>query len=139
MEANIPTVTEDNMAATPPLCLHVSVLSFDPSASVKVPPGKALTLGILEDILNNGFVTAGDPLRLTLNDKIPIVKPNPVAYEQLGEAAIAAQCLGYGKAQARCCTLLALLSVLIEEGYTADSFKEAPQCLGSLLDRLGAI
>ena len=126
MIADIPMVTEDNMATATPLHFHVSVLSFDPSASVKVLPGKALATGILEDILNNGFVTAGDPLRLTPNDRVPAIKPSPVSFEQHGEAAIAAQCLGYGKAQARCCTLLALLSILIEEGFTTETFKEAP-------------
>jgi hypothetical protein len=39
-------------------------------ASTKLPPGLKLTLQIAEEVLADGFITAGEPLRVTQPDTV---------------------------------------------------------------------
>jgi hypothetical protein len=45
--------------------MHISTFSFQTKASVKPPPGKNLALQLVDQYLNEGFVTSGDPLLIT--------------------------------------------------------------------------
>ncbi len=45
--------------------MHISTFSFQTKASVKPPPGKNLALLLVDQYLNEGFVTSGDPLLIT--------------------------------------------------------------------------
>jgi hypothetical protein len=69
---------------------------------VKLPPGLDLTVKLAEEILNCGFVTSGDTLRVT-QPKILPEQPVPI------------QSIGYSKGQARALTLVAILSILIQD------------------------
>jgi hypothetical protein len=64
--------------------IHVSSFSFASGASMKLPPGESLTMQLVDEILTDGFVTAGDTLRIC---KLIALRPLPAAWQtRVGEA-----------------------------------------------------
>ena len=51
-----------------PLLMHPAVFSFDMQSSVKGPSENDTVVALADEILKDGFVTAGDPILVTLSD-----------------------------------------------------------------------
>lgn len=100
--------------------LHVMSFCFSDTASNKMPPGLNLTMSIAEEIVTDGFITSNIPLRITqLDDGLdPHFASN---YD------LKAQSIGYSKGQARTLTLLAILSILIQDGVGPAEFAKVLQ------------
>ena len=64
---SLPAVSDDDMAHTPPVCVHVAALGYSrKQSSLKPPPGTDLFGQLLEQYLLDGFMTSGDPLLVVL-------------------------------------------------------------------------
>ena len=61
-DANLPVVSENEMASTLPLCVHIAALGFTEAASLKPPAGPDLGLKLVQQILAEGFQSASQPL-----------------------------------------------------------------------------
>lgn len=59
----LPAVPLDNLAQEKPFKVHVSSFSFLKTASLKMPPGRSLTLQLVDEITTDGFISSGEPLQ----------------------------------------------------------------------------
>lgn len=100
------TVASGGCDPCAPLCLHPALFAFGDHASVKSLPELNVAVRLLEEVLLDGFLSQTEPLQVTvigapcLPDKA--VSPLPI------------QSIGYIKGQARMCTLLGLLSCIMD-------------------------
>lgn len=137
-EAKIPDCKEDQLSAVPPVVLHPCVFSFDDRASTKAPPGGILAMQLTMKILQDGFVTAGDTLKISQPDGLPRLSA-PWQYrvtDTMADGAqeskwapdnqLGSQAVGYIKGQARALTLLTILSVCLEDHLTGQDIKQVP-------------
>ena len=102
----IPQVEEENMATEAPIKLHVSHFSFDNDSSITPHPDSDICNKIIERILVEGFTSGREPLWIkgcggTDFVSVPLGPPP--------------RSIGYVKGSARVCSLLAILSVMLEE------------------------
>jgi hypothetical protein len=137
-DKDIPAIQESDASSSPAVKLHITCFSFHERASAKLPPGMDLTLKLAEEILNDGFVTAGDPLRVTQPDALkasshlaPWVNLVFQGVEgqrrsvEVPDGQIRAQEVGYSKGQARMMTLLGLIAAMMQDGITAEQIIQA--------------
>ena len=93
-----------------PIILHVSCLSFDRAASLKLPPGKNVAMALCEEMVTDGFVTSGEPLLITVPAALlaqglmapwctEVTRDGTVVVEPAHQ--LLAQSIGYSKGQAR--------------------------------------
>ena len=133
---NVPLVTEAELSERTALVVHISNLSFEERASTKQPPGREVCMKLVNEMCCDGFISSGDPLLLTKPQGLMThVAPwcKEVQKEILGETVtvqepenqLPAQSLGHYKSQARSVTLLALVSLCMEDGMTRDAFVKA--------------
>ena len=61
--AHLPAVTLDNLGTEKPHKVHVSSFSFAKTASLKMPPGRNLTMQLVDEIMTDGFISSGEPLQ----------------------------------------------------------------------------
>eukprot|EP00438_Fugacium_kawagutii_P022435 Skav232862 [mRNA] locus=scaffold2451:162468:166474:+ [translate_table: standard] len=57
-KAGLPACREEEAAQGPPLVVHVAALAFDQTSSLKPPPGISQVLSLIEQYLQDGFVTS---------------------------------------------------------------------------------
>eukprot|EP00969_Alexandrium_andersonii_P066593 2935892-Alexandrium_andersonii.AAC.1 len=62
----LPAIREEDMAAVPSLVVHISCLGNDESCTMKHPPLAETCKKIMEEVLTDGFVTASEPLKVTM-------------------------------------------------------------------------
>ena len=55
---------EASLGDATPLQIHISCFIFSRKASLKLPPGEIHTMQLVSEILTDGFVSAGEPLRV---------------------------------------------------------------------------
>ena len=118
---NLPTVMEDEVGSTPPLCLHPSGIGFSLDASLKPFPTYDVFNDLTSQILKDGFVTATDPLIVSevmpspfINDTdiIGVTEMVPV-FGEIGNAnTMKPFTLAWVKGMARGCCLLTILHLL---------------------------
>jgi hypothetical protein len=125
--------------------LHISSFNFESKASIKTVPGKSLAIQLLDEYLANGFTTSGDNLLVTqLVDlaSLPAAWCTSVTVEVDGqpvtnvqpEGQLGSQSIGYSKGQARMLTLLATVSILLQDGVTKETFEMVhPRLYASIL------
>ena len=58
----IPPIREEELGAAVPVTVHIASLGFSPDCSLKPAPGAEHFLQLTAQILQDGFVTAGEPL-----------------------------------------------------------------------------
>ena len=58
----IPPIREEELGAAVPVTVHIASLGFSPDCSLKPAPGAELFSQLVARILQDGFVTAGEPL-----------------------------------------------------------------------------
>ena len=123
----LPAIREEDMASTPALVVHLSVLGYDLACTTKHPPLAETCRKIMEEVLVDGFVTASEPLKvMSLGthdvDFLPSSSEGHLHAAWQDQAAtvpdmtIPSASLGYVKGMARATTILALLYILIEDG-----------------------
>ena len=112
LSAAVPHVDEKKIGDHQPLVLHISSFNFTPKASMKPPPGESVAVALAEEILNDGFITAGDVLRITVMQTYNVLT-QPLQSEEANK--LLPQSVGYTKAQARVTTLLCLASIFIDD------------------------
>ena len=61
-DRDLPPVEEGEIGMTPATIVHVAALGFDSDCSLKPPPGKELFRQLSEHMLQDGFLTSGEPL-----------------------------------------------------------------------------
>ena len=84
---------------------------------MKPPPRSTVALEILDQILNDGFVTAGDVLLVTQPQELLNEEAHPILHVGSSFAKpLRSFSLGYVKGMARCTTLLSLLHWCAQEG-----------------------
>ena len=105
----IPSVKEDDLGSEVPVTVHVASLGFSPDCSLKPAPGADLFSQLSAQILQDGFVTAGDPL-LVVQSRGP-ANSTKVAQLWSGDTGqpLGTFSVGYLKGMARATTALALL------------------------------
>ena len=104
-----PTVTyteagpiPDNTASNHYILLHPTKFEFSDDASLKSLPEVNTSLRLAEEILVGGFLSHSEPVQ------IKVLFPDA--------AALAIHSVGYVKGQARVCTLIALMSHIMDSG-----------------------
>lgn len=109
--AKLPPVSDGDLGAVIPLCVHVAVLGFDVSCSLKPPPGHARTLGLAEQYVVDGFCSQGDPLLLvqsrSVHDIVSVTAPwtsNDPTQDPITPFSV-----GYLKGMGRASVLLSML------------------------------
>lgn len=117
-EKDIPEIREDEKSSKTSQVLHISCFAWEGKVSIKRGPGKKLACDIAGRVLNEGFVTSGEPLLITCAVE-GIQHDNP--------AKLNAQSIGYSKGFARMSTLLALIALMIKDGMTAEALKLVPR------------
>ena len=96
-----------------PGIVHLASLDFTHSCSLKGAPSLKVSLQLLEEIVTDGFVSAGEPILVTAIQKdtvldCPWKQDHP-------EDTIGAFGLGFVKGAARICTLHAIILVALED------------------------
>jgi hypothetical protein len=109
--AQLPAVSNDDLGTTPALCCHVGVLGFDKSCSMKPPPGHARTMGLVEQIVVDGFCTSAEPLLVVQSrDEADIVKvPAPWGSSDRDQEPIVPFSVGYMKGMLRAAVMLGIV------------------------------
>ena len=97
-----------------PAIVHAAALGYTQSCSLKGAPSLKVSLQLLEEIITDGFVSAGEPLLLTElhGEWDPVVSPWKKDHP---ENTIEAFSLGFVKGAARICTLHAILVVALDD------------------------
>ena len=88
-----------------PLCLHPVHFAFGPTASMKALPEMNVALRLAEEMLLDGFLSQTEPVQIAV-----VVVPDG----EMAESPLPIQSIGYVKGQARVCTLLGLLSIMMD-------------------------
>jgi hypothetical protein len=119
---NVPVSSATNHV---PLVMHMSVFNLTSSASLKMAPGATLAMQLTNEIVTDGCVTIGDPLRVWVmakNDWVPAPWQVKTVVDQVvtysPEDALGCNSIGYIKGMARTSTLLAILSLCLEDKVT---------------------
>ena len=111
---DIPSVQEDDLGSTPATHIHLTSLGFDNDCSLKPATGRELFCSLIEQYLQDGFVTASEPL-LVVQSRPPISYENlPVLRSGVKGGALPTFSLGYLKGFARVSSLMALLFKVFE-------------------------
>ena len=109
--ANLPEISEEDVANTFPTVVHVAALGFDKLCSMKPPPGQSHSLELLEQYLIDGFDTTGaetGPLLVLQHALAPMNLPD-LWNDKIAGQALPPFSLGYLKGMARSSTLMFLL------------------------------
>ena len=61
-DRDLPPVEEGEIGMTPATIVRVAALGFDSDCALKPPPGKELFRQLSEHMLQDGFLTSGEPL-----------------------------------------------------------------------------
>jgi len=141
LSANVQALTETEIGGEGPLALHPSLFSFGDDCSVKPPLDMAISKRLVEEILQDGFMTSTEPILVfQLMDPWP-----PTAADALKEASASWMVngpimplfvFGQCKGQARILNLLMLLAIIFED---APGVKVAEVGWGSNSSWLSAI
>ncbi len=139
-EKTLPAVQEDRLGSVPALVLHPAVFAFGPNVAVKSQPETHVALRLLDEYLVDGFLTAAEPLRVTLVDDFPVQGDGPWVVVPPGPSSVVVppepssvvvhpgppgpalrtkllpQSVGYTKGHARMCTLLSIFSYCLDHG-----------------------
>jgi hypothetical protein len=96
-----------------PGIVHLASLDFTQNCSLKGPPSLKVSLQLLEEIVTDGFVSAGEPILVTgiTKDTVP---DGPWKQDHVRDP-IGAFGLGFVKGAARVCTLHAIIRVAWED------------------------
>jgi hypothetical protein len=106
---DLPPVEEGDIGMTPATIVHVAALGFDADCSLKPPPGKELFRQLSEHMLQDGFLTTGEPL-LVVQSHEPAISLNAPWPSPGGSGpGLVAASLGYLKGMARSVTALLLV------------------------------
>jgi hypothetical protein len=109
-EQRIPTVSEPDLAMTPPTIIHVASFGWSMDCSLRPYPTRELFLALSELILQDGFCTSGEPLLVNQPQELFEVdgRVDPwKASAPLG--SLKPHSVGYVKGMGRLITLLAML------------------------------
>ena len=106
-EAKIPPVTEAEMGSTLPVPLHITKFGWDDDCSLKPPTGADTFERIIGEVLQDGVVTAGEPL-------LVVQTRAPASYEGLPSFGMKTSplptcSLAYVKGMARISSVISLL------------------------------
>ena len=105
----IPPIREEELGAAVPVTVHIASLGFSPDCSLKPAPGAEHFLQLTAQILQDGFVTAGEPL-LVVQSRDPANFAKAVQlWSGDGGQPLGTFSLGYLKGMARATAALALL------------------------------
>ncbi len=100
-----PIITDDDMAVSQPVAVHITSLGYDLAASTKDPPGTQLFTELVDLYLTDGFKTSNEPLLVT--------QPGELAHLGLqlpqAQGTLATASLGYIKGLARTSSVLAFV------------------------------
>ena len=82
-----------------------------------------LTIQLVDEMLADGFITAGDPLLVTLPEHITPFPAPWCTEDGHAEKQLRAQSVGYSKGQARMVSVLAMISLCLEDGIDGEQLK----------------
>ena len=108
---NIPKYSESNQDS---YTLHLSLFSFADLASPKPCPEPNVSMQLVDQYLVDGFVSSLDVVKISMHLSLQRDKLK-IPFEEV-PLAMGAQTVGYVKGQARVLTLLALVSMTLEDG-----------------------
>ena len=113
----LPTIAPDSWQGGDCLTFHPAQMAFGDKASLKGAPDGRIAIQLCEQYLKDGFVSAGDPimvLTVDIDDSAELFGP-PVKAVGQNVASLTAFPVEYVKGSARTQTLLALLSILLND------------------------
>ena len=108
----LPTHHPEHQDSAPGI-VHLASLDFTQNCSLKGPPSLKVSLQLLEEIVTDGFVSAGEPILVTAIPK-DTVPDGPWKQDHLHDI-IGAFGLGFVKGAARVCTLHAIIRMAWED------------------------
>ena len=104
----LPPVSGDNLAEAP-LCVHVAVLGFHTTCSLKPPPGSAKTIAMAEQYVVDGFCSQGDPVLVVQSRRPDDIMPVDPPWTSKCSHPITPFSVGYMKGMCRATTLIAMI------------------------------
>ena len=107
--------TKSAMVSDTTCIVHPSKLGFVADCSPKLDVARETSIKIMEEIMMDGFVSKGDPLKIFQPSSLQAVTIDVTT-------PLADFSLGYVKSMNRACTLLCLLSLIIEDNCLVSSF-----------------
>ena len=122
-----------------PIVLHPCQFSFGPDASIKTNPEAAISKSIVDEILQDGFLSMTEPLLVFMTDgawpqEIPTKLLTTLLASQAGGSIDVMEpfCVGQTKGQTIICSLLLILALVFEDVPNADIEKEQYSNKGNL-------
>ncbi len=119
----LPFIRDEERSSAPAFHLHVAAFGFGAHCSTKTAPEVHVAHRLAEEIVTDGFVTAGENLLVNIalsGEHCTLQRPWP------GSCTLGVQAVGYCKGQARMNTLLCMLSCAIDNGL----------CLGDVTPKI---
>ena len=106
----LPVYDHTQAAAPTPSCVHITTLGYARGCSLNAPPDDDVCVGLEDEILADGFLTADDNLRVIQNDDM--VEPDLVQFT----GGVGTASLSYFKGRTRAAVVLAMLRIcMIDE------------------------
>ena len=138
----LPTTSEADLDKTLPLKVHCTAFSWGPGTTLKTFPEIQTCDKLAERMLNEGFLTAGEPLRMVEPkhkvQHLPAAWVSMVQDEnghaiEVPENQLGAFALHHDRSAARTSTLLVLLSLFIEDEFDIERHCSlpCPECFSS--------
>lgn len=114
----LPSISEDEIASSLPLVVHVGTLGFTPQCTLKPPLGQELAMRLVQQFLVEGFKTGDQPLYVLQHSEVCLFPEHGPWMGQGQEAARGLKPfnLSYLKGFARATSLLMLLHRVKESG-----------------------
>ena len=107
--ATIPSVSDAELSAAVPVTVHIASLGFSADCSLKPAPGADISVQLAAQILQDGFVTVGEPLLVVQSQDPANYKNNVQLWGNDKTLSLGTFSLGYLKGMARVSSALALL------------------------------
>ena len=117
-------VIPEEISSTPPLCVHVSALGYDEDCSLKPFPPMDVFREHIEQFIQDGFLSAGDPL--IASEVKGDLNTCGVVFGRPALNTIRPFTIAWVKGMARSCSLLSLL-FLLQSYQNGDWEKEFPK------------
>ena len=108
-EQKIPSVTDADIGSSTPTIVHIAALGFSPDCSLKPPPGKEVFTALVDQYLQDGFVTSCEPLLVVQTREAASYAGMPQFWTAPSGPALATFSLGYIKGMARVVSLLTIV------------------------------
>lgn len=134
LDCVLPGVDPNDMAQHAPLCVHIGALGFDDECTMNPPPFCDTVKLLADQILQDGFITAGDPMKCLQPEELKTTGlPAPWSASISMKDALRPFSIGWIKGMSRTCTLHQILFLSMSQDPPIDLETVHPKLYTSVL------